>query len=224
MQIVVFGRDIKIKELQLKLKNVEDITWLLKPTDFTNIKSNALIFDLDYDTNPVLLEHWQKLNNTIVVGANKMQLAKSTFLTNKTCTNNWVGMNTFNGFINKPIWELSLANKSNQNHLHKLTEMLGIDYKLVDDRVGMVTARVVLMIINEACYTVQEGTADMKAIDQAMKLGTNYPKGPFEWANDIGIIDVYETLNAIYEDTKDERYKICPLIKTHYLNGEPFLI
>jgi len=57
-----------------------------------------------------------------------------------------------------------------------------------------------------------------------MKLGTNYPYGPFEWADLIGIKEVYETLHALYEDTKDERYKICPLLKRYYLLKQPFYL
>ena len=87
----------------------------------------------------------------------------------------------------------------------------------------MVTPRIIFMIINEACYTVQEGTATMDDIDRAMKLGTNYPYGPFEWADLIGVNDIYETLASIYEDTKDERYKICSLLKSKYLRNEHFL-
>jgi 3-hydroxybutyryl-CoA dehydrogenase len=86
----------------------------------------------------------------------------------------------------------------------------------------MVTPRILFMIINEACYTLQEGTASKEDIDTSMKLGTNYPFGPFEWANKIGIKHVYETLEAIYLDTHDERYKVCPLLKTMYLKGEEF--
>jgi 3-hydroxybutyryl-CoA dehydrogenase len=51
-----------------------------------------------------------------------------------------------------------------------------------------------------------------------MKLGTNYPLGPFEWAKKIGIENVYLVLDSVYKDTKDERYKICPLLKKEYLN------
>jgi 3-hydroxybutyryl-CoA dehydrogenase len=55
--------------------------------------------------------------------------------------------------------------------------MKKLDWKYiqVEDRVGMVTPRVIFMIINEACCTLQEGTASMKDIDTSMKLGTNYP-------------------------------------------------
>jgi 3-hydroxybutyryl-CoA dehydrogenase len=81
----------------------------------------------------------------------------------------------------------------------------------------MVTPRVIFMIINEAYFTVQEGTARKADIDQGMKLGTNYPYGPFEWSELIGLQHVYELLEAVYEDTKDERYKICSLLKKEYL-------
>jgi 3-hydroxybutyryl-CoA dehydrogenase len=47
-----------------------------------------------------------------------------------------------------------------------------------------------------------------------MKLGTNYPFGPFEWCEKLGVKTVVTMLEKIYNDTKDERYKICPLLKS----------
>jgi 3-hydroxybutyryl-CoA dehydrogenase len=73
------------------------------------------------------------------------------------------------------------------------------------------------MIINEAYFTLEEGTANREDIDKGMKLGTAYPFGPFEWSQLVGIDVVYETLLAIKTDTGDERYKICNLLKTDYL-------
>ena len=97
--------------------------------------------------------------------------------------------------------------------LEEICKKLGTLFQLVDDRVGLVTPRVICMIINEAYYTLEEGTASRTDIDLAMKLGTNYPLGPFEWSQKIGIKHVYELLEAVYKDTGDERYKICPLLK-----------
>ena len=73
------------------------------------------------------------------------------------------------------------------------------------------------MIINEAYYTVEEGTATCEDIDLAMKLGTNYPYDPFEWTQKIGIRNVCQVLSAVFENTKDERYTICPLLRKEYL-------
>jgi 3-hydroxybutyryl-CoA dehydrogenase len=78
----------------------------------------------------------------------------------------------------------------------------------------MITPRILFMIINEAFYTLQEGTASKEDIDIAMKLGTNYPFGPFEWCDKIGVEEVVSLLDRMYEDTHDERYKVCALMRT----------
>ncbi len=77
----------------------------------------------------------------------------------------------------------------------------------------MVTPRIICMIINEAYFAIEENVASRNDIDLAMKLGTNYPYGPFEWCDKIGIKNVYELLNAVQMYTKDDRYKICELLK-----------
>jgi 3-hydroxyacyl-CoA dehydrogenase len=122
-------------------------------------------------------------------------------------------------FLNRSTMEVSLYRNSDLSILKKNCEQLGTDFIVVDDRVGLVTPRIICMIINEAYYTILEGTATREDIDQAMKLGTNYPFGPFEWAQKIGIANVYETLRSVYEDTKDERYKICAALKKEYLGS-----
>ncbi|MEO5650820.1 MAG: 3-hydroxyacyl-CoA dehydrogenase family protein, partial [Ginsengibacter sp.] len=65
-------------------------------------------------------------------------------------------------------------------------------------------ARVISMIINEAFYTLKENVSTKKEIDLAMKLGTNYPFGPFEWAEKIGLENVFNLLKKLSE--KEERY------------------
>lgn len=133
-----------------------------------------------------------------------------------------IGFNGLPTLFNRPVLEVSLLRPEHEEKLKEVCATLGTEYLLVEDRVGMVTPRLICMIINEACYTLQEQTASIADIDLGMKLGTNYPKGPFEWANEMGVDQVYRVLEAVYEDTKDERYKICPLLKTKYLKGEKF--
>ena len=124
--------------------------------------------------------------------------------------------------FNRPLLELSCYDPADSDDLASICAALGTDYRVVEDRVGLVTPRVICMIINEACYTLQEGTASIQDIDLSMKLGTGYPRGPFEWANAIGVPRVYAVLEALWNDTHDERYKICPLLKRQALRGEPF--
>ena len=126
--------------------------------------------------------------------------------------------------LNRSLLEVSLYHEADRAKLAETCAALGTDYRVVADRVGLVTPRVICQIINEACFTVQEGTATMQDVDLGMKLGTNYPHGPFAWANAIGVERVYAVLEAMWNDTHDERYKICPLLKRQALRGEPFLL
>jgi 3-hydroxybutyryl-CoA dehydrogenase len=129
---------------------------------------------------------------------------------------NLFGYNNLPGFDLADSLEYSTPfnEKLPEEVIHKLNFRTGL---CIADRVGMVSPRIVCMIINEAYYTLQEGTAGKEDIDTGMKLGTAYPYGPFEWAEKIGLKNVYEVLKLIFEDTMDERYKICNLLKTEAL-------
>ncbi len=225
MKILARGSNTRLKELQEKLGDKANNLTQIDDLDLIsdNVNDYDLIFDLKFDDHQDRLKYYAHLKNKpVIVGAVKQQLAKAQFDFKREIECNLIGMNTLPGFINRSLVEVSLLDSNQTNELEELMKNLGWDFKLVQDRVGMVTPRVIFMIINETCYTLQEGTADMKDIDTSMKLGTNYPFGPFEWADNIGIKHVYETLEAMYADTHDERYKVCPLLKTKYLKGETF--
>ncbi len=83
----------------------------------------------------------------------------------------------------------------------------------VADFAGLVFRRVLFMVINEAIHVLWEGTASREDIDRAMKLGTNYPMGPLEWGDRVGLDRVYEGLRALHEEYGDERYRPCPLLR-----------
>ena len=67
------------------------------------------------------------------------------------------------------------------------------------------------MIINEAYYTFEDDVSTKKEIDIAMKLGTNYPFGPFEWSEKIGLKNIYDLLLQLSKT--DSRYTICQSLK-----------
>jgi 3-hydroxybutyryl-CoA dehydrogenase len=225
MKILAIGSKNRIKELQEKLKNVSCELTCIDDSDMlsANVHEFDLIFDLKFDEKTEQLKYFATLKNIpVVVCAVKQQLAKAAYDYGRKIECQLFGINALPSFLNRPLVEVSLLNEKDKDGLNQLMATLNWDFKVVDDRVGMVTPRIVFMIINEACYTLQEGTASKEDIDISMKLGTNYPMGPFEWANKVGINHVYETLENLYQDTHDERYKVCPLLKTKYLKQEEF--
>jgi 3-hydroxybutyryl-CoA dehydrogenase len=208
MRIAIIGSPNRVEELRQKISSAHSIVEV-KNNDFEGFD---LIFDLSFDTDKSRLSHYQNLNGTkIIVGAVNETIHQIVADTGKTrCT--LYGINSMPTFIDRSLAEMTSFNESDRVELEKLFKTLDWEIKWVESRVGMVTPRVVCMIINEAYYTVQEGTATKEDINIGMKLGTAYPKGPFEWADQIGLDTVVNMLDAIYTDTKDERYKICPLL------------
>jgi 3-hydroxybutyryl-CoA dehydrogenase len=71
------------------------------------------------------------------------------------------------------------------------------------------------MIINEAYFTLDEKVSSKNEIDTAMKLGTNYPYGPFEWSEKIGLKKVYELLTTLSHS--HSRYEPAALLKKEAL-------
>jgi len=83
---------------------------------------------------------------------------------------------------------------------------------VVRDSIGMVLPRIVCMLSNEACFAMSERVATAHGIDTAMKLGTNYPKGPVEWGDALGADQVFAVMSALHRHFGEERYRPAPLL------------
>lgn len=126
------------------------------------------------------------------------------------------GFNGLPTFIDRPLAEVTMLHEGFYEPLNDIMGRLGWDFRVVEDETGMVTPRVIAMIINEAYYVLQEGTATREAVDLAMKLGTRYPFGPLEWCRKIGLSHIYELLERLYAATHEERFRPAPLLKREY--------
>lgn len=82
--------------------------------------------------------------------------------------------------------------------------------------------RILCMLINEACDTNYLGIASATDIDLAMTKGVNYPKGLLKWADEIGLSYVLDTLNELYEEYQEDRYRACVLLKQMVKHGKLF--
>ena len=82
--------------------------------------------------------------------------------------------------------------------------------------------RILCMLINEAADTKYLGIASANDIDLAMTKGVNYPKGLLKWADEIGIISVTNTLNGLYDEYQEDRYRCCIQLKTMAKQGKAF--
>jgi 3-hydroxybutyryl-CoA dehydrogenase len=110
------------------------------------------------------------------------------------------------GFLEKKCWEVA-GEIDNINQIQMLLEPLRQQLIAVRDITGFIAPRILATIINEAAFALSEGIAVAADIDVAMRLGTNYPEGPVEWAKRIGVGKVYDLLEHLSQT--DIRYKPC---------------
>ncbi|MFI5338843.1 MAG: 3-hydroxyacyl-CoA dehydrogenase family protein [Candidatus Methylomirabilales bacterium] len=90
---------------------------------------------------------------------------------------------------------------------------VGLEPMIVPDAPGLVFPRILCTIINEAAFALMEGVASAEDIDTAMKLGTNYPLGPLEWADRIGLDQVLGVLEGLQVEYGEDRYRPAPLLR-----------
>jgi len=121
----------------------------------------------------------------------------------------FVRINAWPGFIERKTCEFC-ATKENLGRVQAFFELLQWQSQLVKDIPGMISARVLAMIINEAYFALGEKISMKEDIDIAMKLGTGYPMGPFEWAAKIGTQRIYQLLKALQKN--DPHYSIAPML------------
>jgi 3-hydroxybutyryl-CoA dehydrogenase len=103
--------------------------------------------------------------------------------------------NGWNTFFERPLLEICDLSSDKKNE--KMLTLLGIPFITAPNTQGLLSAKVVAMIINEAYFALEENVSTKNEIDIAMKLGTNYPYGPFEWSEKIGIHHILRLLQVL---------------------------
>ena len=91
----------------------------------------------------------------------------------------------------------------------------------IKDSPGFVAQRMSAMIANLGCYMAEIGLASPADIDTAMKLGLNYPLGPLELAEDMGLAKTLEILSQLQAVTGEDRYRPTPWLRRRAALGLP---
>ncbi len=177
-----------------------EIVWVEKPV---NIPGAAAYIDLLFSSTEKRLEEWQGITSSLIIINDVMK-------TNDQLPANFVRINGWPTFLNRTIIEAA-ADDDVKEKAASIFSSFNRQVEWVPDVAGFVSVRVVSMIINEAFFALEENVSSKEEIDTAMKLGTNYPYGPFEWGNKIGLKNIVSLLETLA--INNPRYQPAALLK-----------
>jgi 3-hydroxybutyryl-CoA dehydrogenase len=191
MRLVVLTNE-QLKE-ELLSNGVSDyckIDWINSQKDLLSHTDADAVIDLLFEHNGHEVSH---LNN---------YLTKPVFVNSMNKTIVEIGLpiiriNAWPTFLKRNIAEVCIADEVNKIKAEKILGLLNKKAEWVPDVKGFISPRVVSMIINEAYFALEENVSTKAAIDIAMKLGTNYPFGPFEWSKKIGLKNIGDLLTEL---------------------------
>ena len=198
MKIAVLANEESWNELVTGMDGItftrcEGFSALLQNSDADacfNLLDNAADMDYSGFENPVFI-------NSVHTALGEIKTGKNTYR-----------INGWHGFIKRAIWEIA-----GSPDVKATTVLSALQKKAVavPDEPGFIAARIIAMIVNEAYFAKEEKVSTENEIDIAMKLGTNYPFGPFEWSRKIGIGNIYLLLKKL--SIHDKRYIPCLLMQ-----------
>jgi 3-hydroxybutyryl-CoA dehydrogenase len=203
---IIGNNEIYKKHLTQSLQADMIIYWTDTPGF---IHHAACYIDLQFEKSAERIQQLKSLEPAIII-------VNSPCHTLQELPDSFTRINAWPTFLEKAVIEASSKKELVKPVIEKIFEGFGKKIEWTPDKPGFIAARVISMIINEAYLALEEGVSTKEEIDTAMKLGTNYPYGPFEWSKKIGLKNIYTLLETL--SVLNKRYQPAPFLKNEALS------
>lgn len=214
-------RDLKLRSMFNKSISVAETMEKISITnDYADMK------DVDFVIENVCEQ--ENIKKTVYEQLSKVCKEECIFLVNTSCipitriasytdrSEKVIGVHFMNPVPVKNFAEVIKGWKTSQETIdtvNNLLQSVKIGCEIVNDSAGFVSNRLSHIFMNEAAFLVYEGVATASQIDNIFKNAFGHKMGPLETADLIGIDTVVDSLEVLYKEYEDSKFRVCPLLK-----------
>jgi 3-hydroxybutyryl-CoA dehydrogenase len=214
------GKDPAAAESELKSK-------VRTTTDLESLSTVDLAVEAIVENRDVKLDLFRKLDRicpaNAILASNTSSISLTVIAAATKRPEKVIGMHFMNPVPLMKLVEIIRGHRTSDettNAILETTKALGKVPVAANDYPGFVANRILMPMINEACFALMEGVSTREGIDEIMKLGCNHPMGPLQLADFIGLDVCLSILDVLHEGLGDPKYRACPLLKRMVAAGQ----
>ena len=220
--------DRQVKKEKISQSELEtSMNRITLSTDYNQLSACDLIIEAATENKDIKLNIFKELDNICksetILASNTSSISINKIASATQRPDKVIGMHFMNPVPVMKLVEIVKGSETDDSItkcIADLSEEMGKIPVECNDSPGFVSNRILMPMINEAIFCLDEGVGTPEAIDTIMKLGMAHPMGPLSLADLIGLDVCLSIINVLYSDFEDEKYRPCPLLVKMVEGGE----
>ena len=220
--------DRQVKKEKISQSELEaSMNRITLSTDYNQLSACDLIIEAATENKDIKLNIFKELDNICksetILASNTSSISINKIASVTQRPDKVIGMHFMNPVPIMKLVEIVKGSETDDSItkcIADLSEEMGKIPVECNDSPGFVSNRILMPMINEAIFCLDEGVGTPEAIDTIMKLGMAHPMGPLSLADLIGLDVCLSIINVLYSDFEDEKYRPCPLLVKMVEDGE----